>query len=132
MSQENLKLLARVGEAFNDRGWDGLLEFVTPDFEFHEPPEQPGATIFRGIEAARAGTARWAETWADQKSEMQDFRVLPDGRILVLTLERMRGRDAIEVEQKQASVVTFDSGRIVRWQAFWDRSTAFEAVGLSE
>lgn len=132
MSRENLELLMRVGEAFNEKGWEGIFDFVAPEFEFHEPPEQPGATVFRGIEEAKAGTARWAETWTEQTSELQDVRELPEGRILVLSLQRMRGRDGIQVEQPNASIFTFEHGRIVRLQSFWDQPTALEAVGLSQ
>jgi ketosteroid isomerase-like protein len=132
MSQENIETLVRLGQAFNEEGWNGIFAFVAPEFEFHEPPEQPGATVFYGIEAARKGTARWAEAWTEQTSEVQDFRLLPDGRILVLTLERMRGRDGIAVEQEQGTVFTFKDGKVLRMQCFWDQSKAFEAAGLSE
>ena len=132
MSEENLVLLAQVGEAFNREGWEGFLPFVHPEFEFHEPPEQPGATVFHGPEAARKGWARWAEGWTEQHSEPQDVRELPDGRMLVLTRERMRGRDGIRVEQDCGHVVTFRDGKILRWESYWDRANALRAAGLSE
>jgi len=44
----------------------------------------------------------------------------------------MRGRDGIQVEQPNASIFTFEHGRIVRLQSFWDQPTALEAVGLSQ
>ena len=132
MPQENLIVLAQVNEAFNEVGWDALFPFVDPDFEFHEPPEQPGATVFRGREAARKGVARWAEGWTEQRSEVQGVRELPDGRILAFTRERMRGRDGIEVEQDCGHLVTFRRGKILRWQSFWDPANALEAAGLSE
>ena len=132
MPQENLMLLARVNEAFNEEGWDGIFPFVDPDFEFHEPPEQPGATVFRGREAARKGVARWAEGWTEQRSEVQEVRELADGRILGFSRERMRGRDGIQVEQDCAHLVTFQNGKILRWQSFWDPANALEAAGLVE
>jgi hypothetical protein len=100
VSEENLMTAAKLAEAFNREGWNGLFPFLDPDFEFHEPPEQPGATVFRGHEAARLGWAKWFETWTQQRSEMEDLRELPDGGVLVLTLERMRGRDGIKVEHR--------------------------------
>ncbi len=125
-------LLAELGEAFNEKGWDGLLPFLDADFEFHEPPEQPGAAIFRGREEARTGWARWAESWTEQRSDVQDVRELSDGRILVLTRERMRGRDGIQVEQDCGHVVTFHRGKVLRWQSYWERANAFQAAGLPE
>ena len=124
--------MARVAQAFNEEGWEGLLAFAARDFEFHEPPEQPGATVFRGHQAAREGWARWAEAWTEERSEPQDLRELPDGRLLVFTHQRMRGRDGIEVKHDAAHIITLKNGQMLRWQSFWDRANALEAAGLSE
>ena len=125
-------LLVQLNEAFNKEGWDGALPFLDMDFEFHEPPEQPGATVFHGREAARNGWARWAEAWTEQHSEPQDLRELPDGRMLTFAHQRMRGRDGIEVEQDFWSIFTFQEGKILRWEAYWEKSNALEAAGLRE
>ena len=125
-------VLAQVSEAFNEEGWDGLFRFVAPDFEFYEPPEQPGAMTYYGIEAARRGVARWAEAWTEQHSEAQSVRELPDGRILVFDRATMRGRDGILIEQDGAHIFTFEGEKIVRLQSFWDRENALKAAGLSE
>ena len=136
MSQENLTVLTQLAEAFNEafneEGWDGTLPFLDADFEFHEPPEQPGATVFQGPEAASKGWARWAENWTEQHSEVKDVRELPDGRILIRTHQRLRGRDGIQVEQDSWNLFTLHNGKVLRWQCYWDRSNALEAAGLWE
>ena len=132
MSQEKLIVLAQLDEAFNREGWNGTLPFLDADFEFHEPPEQPGATVFHGREAARAGWARWAEGWTEQRSEPKDVRELPDGRILVSTQNRMRGRDGIELEQHSWNIFTFRGDKVLRWESYWDESNALESAGLRE
>ena len=129
MSQENLKVLEELHEAFNEEGWGGTLPFLHADFEFHEPPEQPGATVFHGREAARDGWARWAEAWTEQHSEPLEVRELPDGRIFTFAHQRMRGRNGIEVEQDGWNIFTFKEGKILCWQAFWEESNAREAAG---
>jgi ketosteroid isomerase-like protein len=135
MSQENLTVLAQMGDAFNkavnEAGWENLIPFLDPSFEFHEPPEQPGATVFRGPEAARKGWARWAEAWTEQHSEITDVRELPDGRIFFCTHNRLLGRDGIQVEQDAWNLFTFRDGKVLRWESYWDRTNALEAVGLS-
>ena len=126
-------MLVKVGEAFNNRGWDALLPHLDEnDFEFHEPPEQPGATVFRGREEARAGWARWAEAWTEQRSELIELRELDDGRILLFARQFLRGRDGIEVEQDGYGLFTIRDGKLLRWEAYWDRANALEAAGLSE
>ena len=126
--EEKLSLLVRVGEAFNALGFDGIFPFVDPDFEFHEPPEQIGSSVFRGEVAAREGFAGWAETWAEQKSEAQSFEILPDGRALVFTRERLLGRDGLRLENDCGSLFTFRGDRLLRWQVFWDPENARRAA----
>ena len=53
-------------------------------------------------------------------------------RVLLVSVEHFKGRDGIEVEAPFAGIFTLRDGKIVRWQAFWDRQKALEAVGLSE
>jgi ketosteroid isomerase-like protein len=132
MSQQTLMVLAQMVQAFTEEGWSGTFPFLDVDFEFHEPPEQPGATVFRGHDEAREGWARWSETWVEQKSEIQGFDELPDGRILVFSHERMRGRDDIEIEQDSWSLFTFKGDKILRWESYWSRSNALAAAGLPE
>ena len=103
-----------------------------PEIEFHEPPEQPGASVFKGLEATRDGVMRsWHENWIEQRSIVERLVDLGD-RVLLLTVEHLRGRDGIEVTQPAANIVTFREGKIVRFEGYWNRQTALEAEGLEE
>ena len=131
MSEENLATLAQFANALNDRGIEATREFLDPDVEFSEPPEQPGATTFYGREKVIEGFGRWSENWATQRSEFE--RVVDmDDTVLVLTREMLVGRDGLEVEQPCGTIFEFRAGKIVRFASFWDQSAALEAVGLSE
>ena len=57
---------------------------------------------------------------------------MDDDRVLLLTVEHLKGRDGIELEAPFAAVFTLRDGKISRWQAFWDKKKALEATGLSE
>jgi ketosteroid isomerase-like protein len=50
----------------------------------------------------------------------------------MLSIERFRGRDGVDVSAPWGAVFTVRDGKIARWQAFWDRRKALEAAGLSE
>jgi len=52
MSQENVEIVRRAVEKFNELGFDGFgaSDLVTDDVEFHEPPEQPAPRVARGRE----------------------------------------------------------------------------------
>ena len=132
MSQENVQVLIELNEAFNREGWEGLVPFLDPEFEFHEPPEQPGARVFHGHDEARRGWARWSEAWIKQSSDLTESIELPDGRILALATQRFRGRDGIELTQQSGNILSFRDGKVRRWEAYWERETALQAAGLSE
>ena len=129
--EEKLETLVRFGEAFNAGGFEAIMPFLHPEVEFHEPPEQPGAAVFHGYGAAREGFARWAETWLEQRTEVQGVEILPDGRILVFTREHLLGRDGLRLDNDCGSIFAFRDGKVQRWQVFWDPANARAAAGLS-
>ena len=134
MSQENVEILRRAAELFNERGIAGALteELFADDVEFHEPPEQPAPRSARGREEVRELFGEFDAAWADHKSEPEEFRALDHERVLVLSIERFKGRDGIAIDAPAAAIFTCREGKIVDWQAFWDRQSALRAAGLSE
>jgi len=134
MSQENVEIVRRGVDEFNKLGFDGMgaSELVTDDIEFHEPPEQPAPRIARGREEVRKLGGEFDSAWEEQQSEPQEIRAVDAARVLLVTVERFKGRDGIEVEAPFASTFTLRDGKISRWQAFWDKQNALEAAGLSE
>jgi ketosteroid isomerase-like protein len=53
-------------------------------------------------------------------------------QVIVLDRSRMLGRDGIEVEARNAHVVTLRDGRIARWVMYRSRADALKAAGLEE
>jgi ketosteroid isomerase-like protein len=134
-TSERLAIVERVFDLFNRLELDPnarrtspvtaeLLELFHPEVEFTQPAMQPeGAQFFRGREALRESWDVWFEMWESQRSYPLQMR--QDGeRVLVLSRERFRGRDGLELEQKGAAIFTFDGPKIVRLEAFFDHETA--------
>ena len=134
MSEENIEILRRAVEAFNERGIAGAVtdELFADDVEFHEPPEQPAPRSARGREEVRQLFGEFDAAWAEHKSEPEEFRALDDERVLVFSVERFKGRDGMAIDAPGGAIFTVRNGKIVEWQAFWDRQSALEAAGLSE
>jgi ketosteroid isomerase-like protein len=134
VSQENVEVVRRAVEAFNELGFDALSTsgLVADDFEFHEPPEQPAPRVARGREEVRRIAGEFDAAWMEHQSEIQEIRPLDADRVLLITVERFKGRDGIELEAPFTSIFTLRDGRLVRWQGFWDKQTALEAAGLQE
>lgn len=134
MAQNNVEIVRRAVEEFNEHGFDGFgtSELVTDDIEFHEPPEQPGPRVARGREDVRKLGGEFDSAWEEHRSDPQEIRALDADRVLLITVEHFKGRDGIEVEAPFAGVFTLRDGKIARWQAFWDKQKALEAAGLPE
>jgi ketosteroid isomerase-like protein len=72
MSQENVEILMRFGEAFNEGGFGSTLSLFAADAVFEEPPEQPGPGVARGKEAVGRMFAKFDEAWEEHRSEPGD------------------------------------------------------------
>ena len=134
MSQENVDVVQRAAELFNEHGIAGAVtpELFADDVVFLEPPEQPAPRSAHGRDEMRQMFGEFDAAWAEHKTEPQEFRALDDERLLVFSVERFKGRDGITVDAPGAAIITVRDGRIVEWRAFWDRQGALEAAGLSE
>jgi len=132
MSQENVELIRQASDAFNKGGVPAARRFFAEDVEFREPPEQPGPRRAKGFEAVAKLFGEFDEAWTEHRSELKEVRSLDDARVLVFSVERFRGRDGMEVSAPAGAIFTVREGKIVLWEAFWDRQRALEAAGLSE
>ena len=131
MSEENVEIVARLVQRFNEQGIAATgADFFADEIEFHEPPEQPGARIARGREATVEYFAAFDAAWEEHRSDPEEIRAVDAERVLLLSVERFRGRDGIQVAQPAGTIFTVRHGKVVHWQAFWNRETALEAAGL--
>jgi ketosteroid isomerase-like protein len=134
MSEENVEIVRRVVEAFNDGGIasEVTLSFFDAAAVFEEPPEQPAPGVAHGREEVSRMFTQFDDAWEEHHSRPDEIRKIDDERVLLLSLEHFRGRDGIEIDQPSGTLFTLRGGKIVRMQAFWDRATALEAAGLSD
>jgi ketosteroid isomerase-like protein len=132
MSENDVELAHRFNDAFNREGWQALWRLADPEIEFREPPEQPGASVFNGPDSARNGVTRsWDQLWSGQHSVLERVVDLGGGRVLILNVMRLRGRDGVEVTQRAGNIVAFRDDKILRFEAYWDQQAALDAAGLA-
>ena len=132
MPGENMEIVRRSIEAFNEGGIAAAMELYAEDLEFHEPPEQPAPRVARGLKAAAEVFGQFEQAWAEHRSEPEEIREVGPDKVLLFSIEHFRGRDGVEVSAPFAGLFTLRDGKIIRWQAFWERQKALEAAGLSE
>ena len=132
MSRENVEIVQAAVEAFNRGGVEALRGFAHPEIEFHEPPEQPGPRVARGIDEVIEVWGEFDSAWETHQTEPQEVRVVGEDKVLLVTVEHFVGRDGMEIDAPLAGVVTIRDEKVFRWEAFWDRGRALKAAGLSE
>jgi ketosteroid isomerase-like protein len=131
MPDSNIELYRRWLEAFNQEGVEAILPYFSDDAELFDP-DLPDGGRYRGREAIRGFLEQVLEGF--EAVEVRDWELLPAGedRVVGLLHTYLRGRDGIEVEIRDAHLVTFREGKIAHWRLYLDRGEALADAGLAE
>jgi ketosteroid isomerase-like protein len=131
MSQENVEIIKAAIAAYNRGDWDGVLKDVVANFELDLSrsigPQRGiyGLSVVRRFWAEWDGAFEFVQLDADEFIEAGDYVAVP-------STMRIRGRDGVEAAASAAWVCTLRDGAIERITMYQDKSSALEAVGLSE
>jgi ketosteroid isomerase-like protein len=132
MSQENVEVVRRALDAFNQRDLDAITRDIDADIEV-DWSRSPG--VEAGIYLGPAATRRFWNTFLEMFDRVvvvpEEFIEHAD-HVIVPNRARFLGRDGIEVEAWYVAVVTLRDERIVVWRLFRTRAEALKAVGLEE
>ena len=133
MSQENVEVVRKGIEAWNQHDADLWLSYAAPDVEWM--PAGPAAvesTVYRGHDEVAGGFNAIWQTWEVFNFEEGEFRDLGDS-VLWLGRVKMRGSAShVELDQEFAALIRLREGQVVTVRAFLVWREALEAVGLSE
>jgi ketosteroid isomerase-like protein len=130
MSQENVETVRRAIEAFTRRDLDAVE--THPDIEVDWSRSRGvEAGVYRGREATQHFWNTFLEAFDRIVTTPEEFIAHGD-YVIVLDRTQMWGRDGIEVEARNVTVVTLRDRRILRWRLCRDRAEALKTVGLEE
>ena len=132
MSQENLKVVHRLKEAWNRGDLELILSMFDRDCEVIFPPEAPEPGPFHGRAEFRGWVEAFLAAWDSHHAEVVETIEVGDSVLVVLHLVGRGVGSGIELDETDAHVFTFRGGRIARWRAFNERHEALEAAGLRE
>jgi ketosteroid isomerase-like protein len=131
MSQENVEATRRGVAAFNRGDVEEAVALIHPDAEFI-PMRAPVQGAYRGHEGVREFFHDNAENFEVFEVTSEEIRDVGD-RVVALGTVRIRGKGSgAEVTVPSAVVITYEEGKVVRFEEFGDQSRALEAAGLSE
>jgi ketosteroid isomerase-like protein len=132
MSNENVEIVRRGYERFNEGDIEGFLELCDPELEFRDLPDLPGSGVFVGHDALRGWWAQLYDAFDELRFDADEFIDAGD-RVLVPTHGTGRGKSSgALVEMHFSNVWTLSDGKLTRCISYSDHAEALEAAGLRE
>src|SRR5687767_8389080 len=118
-------------DAWNTGGVDAFLEHVTPDVEWHAPPNFPEGELWRGREAVGAALReQFGSVFSSGRLEVRDVRAGRDGW-LVEARHSVEGQaSGMDLTWAVFIVLELETGLIRRMWAFLEREPAARQAGL--
>jgi ketosteroid isomerase-like protein len=130
MSRQNVELVRRMHDAFNQRDTETFLGLLDPDVEWVPMMARLEGTVYRGRTEVEGWLAGLDHDWVDLRTEPQEFRDLGD---VVLTVGRWHARartsGLVLDSEPGAWVARVRDGKVVRQETFTDLGQALEAAG---
>jgi ketosteroid isomerase-like protein len=131
MSQENVKVVQRIIQAFMQRDWPTALDCYDDAVELDQT-RMPGGGVYHGHDGMNAFYARWIGSWNEFEAKLVELIDAGDDAIAILDMSGVGKTSGVAVTMRSADVYTVAGGRVVRHVGYPDASEALEAVGLRE
>ncbi len=138
MSQENVELVRRAYELFNEGGPEAVISagVWSPELVYDfSPSEIPGLGVYRGYGEVRAFFEEdWFGAFPFGEWEVVLDELVDHGDQVIAT-HRQRGLGASSgaaTALEQVLIVTLRDGAVVRVEVYGDPEKALKAVGLAE
>jgi ketosteroid isomerase-like protein len=129
VSDQNLEIVKRGIEAFNERGVEGIVPMIHPDFEATTPPSLASEPdTYRGQDGIR----RWFDSFDEVMDQIRwdDHRLQQVGdRVVVEFTLRARGKTTgLDFGQDAVMVWTLRDGKGIRIELFETLDEALAAA----
>jgi ketosteroid isomerase-like protein len=134
MSQENVEIVRRATEAFNQRDLDALFEQTSPDFEFIPYlTTLIETTTYRGRDAFHRYFEDADAAWKQIHARLDDVREVGEGLIYASGEIHGEGRaSGLEVQLPLFWLCAVHNGKLTRVQTYESAAAALRAAGVSE
>jgi ketosteroid isomerase-like protein len=136
VSQQDVELLEALFAGAQSLDKEAMLaalpqlipEMCDPEVVWVEDPTRADSRTYRGHDGVRASWERWLENFDEYGVEVESMSDHGD-RVLVTGVEHGRGRaSGAEVSARVYVLCTFRSGKILRYQEFYDEQDALAAL----
>jgi ketosteroid isomerase-like protein len=128
---DNVRLLARMYEAWDAQDLAGVLELLDPEFEWVNPSYAVHPGIRRGHDGMEKVMENLNDSFELQTRVLGEVEEPGQDKVLWHTIFRARGRDSgAQIEVEEQHLWTLRDGKILRIQWFHDAEEARRAAGL--
>jgi ketosteroid isomerase-like protein len=131
MSQENVEIVRRRFDAFNDGDLTAALALTDPNIEWWDRVDDPGAGVYRGQDAVVKHLAEIAEE-LELQIEPLEFVDAGDAVVVVLRLFGRGVGSGVPFEEHEVHVFKLRDGKVTEQREYRERSEALKALGLEE
>jgi ketosteroid isomerase-like protein len=133
MSAENVELVRRLLEVYNERSFAENFDLIDPEIVWDVSRVQlPDGESYSGRDELRDFVQAWEEGFEAEHVEAQEIIDAGD-QVIVMVHHRGRGKlSGIEIDQRFATVWTLRDGRAVRMVMYGTREEALDALGVEE
>jgi ketosteroid isomerase-like protein len=127
---ENVEIVKRGFEAFNEGGAEGVLPFFHPEFEATTPPELASEPdTYRGHEGVRRWFDSFYEVMDEIRWEPKEFHAVGERVVVEFTL-RARGRSTgLDFGQNAVMVWELRDGKAIGLELYTSLEEALAAAG---
>jgi ketosteroid isomerase-like protein len=129
VSTENVEIVQQGFEAFNERGVEGIIPLIHPDFEATTPPNLASEPdTYRGPDGIRRWFDSFIEVMDEIRWEAHEFHEVGDRVVVDFTL-RARGKTTgLDFGQDAVMVWELRDGKAVRVSLFESLEEAVAAA----
>jgi ketosteroid isomerase-like protein len=133
MSRQNVEVVHKGFDAYQQGDWEGVVRDADPDIEVVQPPDFPEARSYHGHPGLVEVLRWWPSQWENFHVELTEVLDANDDRVVWVTRQRGRGKGGgVEVVGEVAFVSTFRDGKTIRIEMFQTRQEALATVGGPE
>jgi ketosteroid isomerase-like protein len=134
VSQENVEIVKRFADAFNERDVETFVALTTPEFEWTTSMATVEGEVFIGRKGIETYFERMIESWAEFRVVSGEFRDLADTDSVLWHGDLAgRGRGSgVPVTTPLDFICDVRDGKIWRLRSFLDHAEALRAAGLTE
>ena len=126
-----VELIQRAFGRYRERDFDALAGMFHPEVVAVTAVPLGAKHVYEGRSEVLGMLRERESRYADYQAEARGFTATPDGRVLAEGFAHYRPASGSQgVTQAFFWLCEVRDGRIVRWEAFTDRSEALTAAGL--